>query len=65
MELNRRHAWDVTPREAIALQQVLRHEVVVDAPFDLARMGLVAGVDVSVKRGISRAAVVVAAFPTF
>ncbi len=63
MRLHPRHRWDVTPKEAVALQKDLRAEVVVDRPVDLSALRLVAGVDVSVKGGISQAAVVVASFP--
>lgn len=65
MRLHRRHRWDVTPSEAVALQQELRAEVVADRPLDLARVRLVAGVDVSVREDVSQAAVVVATFPSF
>ena len=65
MGLHPRHSWEVTPKEAVALQKKLRAEVVTDRPFDPATLRLVAGVDVSVKGGVSQAAVVVAAFPGF
>ncbi|EYD76809.1 Endonuclease V [Rubellimicrobium mesophilum DSM 19309] len=65
MDLHRRHRWDLTPKEAVALQQELRAEVVTDRPLDLAGVRLVAGVDVSVKENVSQAAVVVATFPGF
>ncbi len=63
MELTRRHAWALTPPQAIALQRQLAAELVTDRPIDLAAVRLVAGVDVSVKAGLSRAAVVVLTFP--
>jgi deoxyribonuclease V len=63
VDLHRRHRWDLTPKEAVALQQKLRAEVVTDRPLDLAGVRLVAGVDVSVKDNVSQAAVVVATFP--
>ncbi|TNC65164.1 deoxyribonuclease V [Rubellimicrobium roseum] len=65
MRLDHRHRWDLTPSEAVALQQELRAEVVADRPFDLAGLRLIAGVDVSVKENVSQAAVVVASFPDF
>ncbi len=65
MELHPRHAWDLTPAEAVALQRRLRSEIVADRPIDLAAVRLVAGVDVSVKNERSRAAVVVVTFPGF
>jgi deoxyribonuclease V len=65
VRLRRRHAWDLSPKEAIALQQELRAEVIADRPLDLGTVRLVAGVDVSVKDNVSQAAVVVATFPGF
>ena len=65
MLLNRRHSWTLTPKAAIALQQELRHDVVVDRPLDLAAIRLVAGVDVSVKEKHAQAAIVVLTFPKF
>ena len=65
MELHPRHAWDLTPEAAVALQRALRGEIVADRPIDLAGVRLVAGVDVSVKNERSRAAIVVATFPDF
>ncbi len=63
MRLHPRHRWDVSPQEAVALQRDLRAEIVTDLPLDLASVRLVAGVDVSVKDGVSQAAVVVVTFP--
>jgi deoxyribonuclease V len=65
MRLQNRHRWDLSPTEAIALQQELRAEVVTDRPLDLGTVRLVAGADVSVKDDVSQAAVVVATFPDF
>jgi len=65
MRLHPRHSWSVTPEEAVALQKELRGQVVSDRPIDLDAVRLVAGVDVSVKDGMSQAAVVVATFPDF
>lgn len=65
MQLHHRHAWNLSPAEAIALQKELRAEVVSDRPIDLEAVRLVAGVDVSVKNEQSQAAIVVATFPGF
>jgi deoxyribonuclease V len=65
MELNRRHPWNLTPKEAIALQNELRHDVIADRPLDLTAVRTVAGVDVSVKNNVSQAAVVVMTYPDF
>lgn len=65
MHLHHRHAWNLSPAEAIALQKELRAEVVSDRPIDLDAIKLVAGVDVSVKDEQSQAAIVVATYPGF
>ncbi|MFC5066751.1 deoxyribonuclease V [Flaviflagellibacter deserti] len=65
MKLERRHSWSLSPKEAIALQNDLRHEVIADRPLDLSAIRTVAGVDVSVKNEVSQAAVVVMTFPGF
>jgi deoxyribonuclease V len=65
MQIDRRHRWDLSPDEAIALQSDLRREVVADRPIALDRVRLLAGVDVSVKNNVSQAAVVVVSFPDF
>jgi deoxyribonuclease V len=57
------HSWDLTPDEAIALQQRLRDRVITEDDFGDIR--LVAGVDVGFEGAgaITRAAVVVLDFP--
>lgn len=57
------HAWDLSPREAIALQKRLAGQVDTSMPVDVDSLELVAGVDVSVKNNVSRAAIVVLTFP--
>ena len=63
MQLHHRHDWNLTPRQAIALQKTLAAEVISNQPIDLGAVRLVAGVDVSVKDNVSQAAVVVSTFP--
>jgi deoxyribonuclease V len=63
MRLNRLHSWDVSPADAVRLQRDLARDLVYDRPIDLARVRLVAGVDVSVKENVSHAAVVIMTFP--
>src|SRR5215211_4719642 len=65
MRIHRRHAWTVTPEEAVALQRTLRREIISDRPIALDTVRLVAGVDVSVRNDQSQAAVVVVTFPDF
>ncbi|SEP05603.1 Endonuclease V [Methylobacterium sp. ap11] len=65
MDLVRRHGWDLTPVQAVALQRQLAGEVVADRPLNLDAVRLIAGVDVSVKNERSHAAIVVATFPDF
>jgi deoxyribonuclease V len=59
------HPWNLTPAEAIALQRALAPQVDTHTPIDLVRLKTIAGVDVSVKNGISRAAIVILTFPDF
>lgn len=63
MQIHPLHRWNVTPQEAVRIQQTLAPHVIYDRPLDLTSIRLVAGVDVSVRAGISRAAVVVMHFP--
>ncbi len=63
MQIHPLHPWDVTPQEAVQIQQMLAPQIIYDRPLDLTSIRLVAGVDVSVRDGISRAAVVVMRFP--
>jgi len=51
------HRWDITPKEAVALQRQLAGGVR-DEPLS-AEVRTVAGLDVSIRRGMARAAVVV------
>ncbi|HHL45057.1 MAG TPA: endonuclease V, partial [Gammaproteobacteria bacterium] len=63
MKLQHTHPWDVTPREAIAIQQQLRQRVrLEDCLGEVCR---VAGVDVGFEQHntITRAAVAVLSFP--
>lgn len=63
MEIYHRHDWNLTPEEAIALQQSLRQAIVTTDQFG--EVQTVAGVDVGFEDGgtITRAAVVVLSFP--
>lgn len=65
MKLPRRHSWQITPKEAVALQREMSGDVVVDRPLDLTAIKTVAGVDVSIKNKVAQAAVVVLTFPDF
>jgi deoxyribonuclease V len=58
------HRWDLSPAEAVALQVTLASRVDSHTPLDLDGLRLVAGVDVSVRGEVSRAAIVVMAFPS-
>ena len=63
MRFTRLHSWDVEPKAAIALQSELASRLISDTPLEIDHIKRVAGVDVSVKAGQSRAAVVVMSFP--
>ena len=58
------HRWDLSATDAIALQKSLAQQVDSTTPIDIANLKLVAGVDVSVKNNISRAAIVVLEYPS-
>jgi deoxyribonuclease V len=60
---DRVHAWDVSPPEAIAIQQKLRGLVQLAWQPTSSDVRRVAGVDVSVKKGLCRAAAVVLSLP--
>ena len=55
------HRWDVSPKEAIALQQQLRERVVTENRLGVVRT--VAGVDISTAGERAHAAIVVLSFP--
>ena len=61
MKITSLHPWDVSPTEAMAIQQRLRDKMSQESGF--ARVDTVAGVDVSVKADIAKAAVVVLDYP--
>jgi len=63
MQIQHLHDWDMTPKEAIALQSDLASQLIDNTPIDLDSIKLVAGVDVSVKNNVSQAAVVILTFP--
>lgn len=63
MYIHHLHDWDLTPKEAIALQTSLADQLIDNTPLDLSNIQTVAGVDVSVKKGVSQAAVVVISYP--
>lgn len=65
MRFVRRHDWNVTPAEAIAIQSGLAADVISDQPLDLAAIRTIAGVDVSVRDNVSHAAIAVMTFPDF
>lgn len=62
MDYKELHRWDLTPKEAIALQKKLQKKIIIK-PFNLKNLKTAAGIDVSVKEGLSKAAVVVLSFP--
>lgn len=62
MELIHRHDWNLTPNAAVQLQRELGAEII-HQPLALETLRYVAGVDVSVKDGLSQAAVVVLTYP--
>lgn len=63
MKIQHLHNWDLEPKEAIALQNRFAEQVIADTPIKLDSIKTVAGVDVSVKNGMSQAAVIVCTYP--
>ena len=63
LRLAHAHPWDLTPQEAIQLQQKLRDQVVIQ-PLSLEGIRTVAGVDVGFREEKARAAAVLLSFPT-
>jgi len=61
MAPRRLHRWDLSPREAIRIQRALAGRLVL--AWDGREVTSVAGVDVSVKAGRARAAIVVLRYP--
>lgn len=55
------HRWDVSPSEAMEIQQELRRRVSTERTFD--RVNSVAGVDVAIKGEVAKAAIVVLSYP--
>ena len=55
------HSWNVTPKEAVCIQESLAGRI--DLAWDGRSVSTVAGIDVSVKGGVSRAAIVLLTFP--
>lgn len=61
MRINHLHSWNVSPKEAIKIQQELREKV--EVTDKIGNIKIVAGVDVGFKGKVARAAVVVISFP--
>lgn len=55
------HRWDVSPSEAMKIQQELRSRVSTETAFS--QINTVAGVDVSFKGDVAKAAIVVLSYP--
>ena len=55
------HRWNLSPKEAVRLQRELAKRVVL--AWDRRDVRSVAGIDVSVKDGLSRAAIVILSYP--
>lgn len=57
----RRHPWDLTPKEAVALQRELASEVRLEPLHS--EVSTIAGVDVSIRKDRAAAAIVVTSYP--
>ncbi|PJF22647.1 MAG: deoxyribonuclease V [Phototrophicales bacterium] len=63
MNITTLHQWAISPKQAVQLQKTLASKIIDNTPLHTHDIQYVAGVDVSVKNNISRAAVVVLRFP--
>lgn len=63
MHIQPLHDWNLTPSQAVALQQELAHQLIADRMIAVSELRLLAGVDVSVRDDLSQAAVVVLTYP--
>lgn len=59
--INQQHSWNVTPQQAINLQQTLATQVINTNQLSLVKT--VAGVDASYQHGLAQAAIVVLTYP--
>jgi deoxyribonuclease V len=58
------HPWNVSSKEAIAIQQRLRRLIRQESGLAAVEVQRVAGIDVSIKKGTARAAVAVLSYPS-
>lgn len=58
------HPWNVSPKEAVAIQQQLRRLIRQEPDLATVEAHRVVGIDVSIKKGIARAAVAVLSYPS-
>ena len=58
------HRWNISPKEAIAVQQRLRQLIRQESGLAAVEVQRVAGIDVSIKKGIACAAVAVLSYPS-
>ncbi len=63
MKLAISHPWDLSVKEAMALQRTLAGKVIAQTTFDPAAIETVAGIDVGFPGGQAQAAVVVLSYP--
>lgn len=63
VKLTQLHRWDISPREAVKVQDRIKNAVVI-RELSLRSVRTVAGVDVSFKDGNSKAAIVIMEYPS-
>ena len=61
MKINTPHSWKVTPAQAVQIQKKLQNSVILEDNFS--KIKKIAGVDVSYRKGRSKASVVILKFP--
>ncbi|HEX30761.1 TPA: deoxyribonuclease V [Candidatus Poribacteria bacterium] len=64
MHVKQIHPWNVSPREAMRIQNRLKTQVIGRDEFDPKSIRTVAGVDIGFRRDVAEAAIVVLEFPS-
>jgi deoxyribonuclease V len=63
MRVNQIHPWDVSPQEAMRIQNRLKGQVIARDEFDPGSIRTIAGVDIGFRKDTAKAAIVVLEFP--
>ncbi|HID56736.1 TPA: deoxyribonuclease V [Candidatus Poribacteria bacterium] len=64
MRIKQIHPWDVSPQEAMRIQNRLKGQVIARDEFDLRSIERIAGVDIGFRGNVAKAAIAVLEFPS-